>query len=83
MPQRDARRVILMDRSLVIGPGSSSHVRADGLAEPVVLHVRDGRLCCQTKEPVLVGDRPSSGGTGFPLGVNVRVGSVSFVVTKA
>jgi len=83
LPQRDARRVILMDRSLVIGPGSSSHVRADGLAEPVVLHVRDGRLCCQTKEPVLVGDRPSSGGTGFPLGVNVRVGSVSFVVTKA
>ncbi len=83
LPQRDARRVILMDRSLVIGPGPGSHVRADSLAEPVVLHVRDGRLCCQTKEPVLVGDRPSSGAAGLPLGVNVRVGSVSFVVTRS
>ncbi|MAE64109.1 MAG: hypothetical protein CMJ18_07515 [Phycisphaeraceae bacterium] len=40
----DTRRIILLDRSLVIGPGPASHVRADALDAPWVLTVRDGAL---------------------------------------
>jgi tetratricopeptide (TPR) repeat protein len=81
LPKTDARRVILLDRELVIGPGSASHVRADSLAEPVVLYVRDGRLCCRTKEPVQVNDAVQDGSAGLPLGSNVRIGPVSMVMT--
>ena len=81
LPKTDARRVILLDRELVIGPGSASHIRADSLDEPVVLYVRDGRLCCRTKEPVLVNDAVQDGSAGLPLGASVRIGPVSMVMT--
>jgi len=79
----DARRVILMDRSLVIGPGSAAQVRADALTGPVILYVRDGRLVCQTKEQVLLDEQPMSEQDGIRMGAHVRVGAVSFVVTEA
>lgn len=81
LPKTDARRVILLDRELVIGPGPASHVRADGLDEPVVLYVRDGRLCCRAKQPVQVNDAVQDGSAGLPLGSSVRIGPVSMVVT--
>jgi hypothetical protein len=81
LPRTDARRVILLDRELVIGPGSTSHVRADNLDEPIVLYVRDGRLCCRTKEPVSVNDAALDGSAGLPLGASVRIGPVSMVMT--
>ena len=83
LPRGDARRVILMDRSLVIGPGSSAQVRADALSEPVILYVRDGRLLCQTSQEVLLDERPITAQEGIRMGAHVCVGAVSFVVTKA
>jgi hypothetical protein len=83
LPRGDARRVILLDRSIVLGPGASAHVRADHLEEPVVLHVRDGRLFCRTNEEVMVDGHPMDRNAGIPAGAAVRVGSLSLVVTEA
>jgi hypothetical protein len=48
-PRADLRRVILLDRDLVIGPGSTAHIRSDQLTEPIVLNVRDGKLWCRNQ----------------------------------
>lgn len=82
LPRTDARRVILLDRELIIGPGAASHVRADMLAEPVVLYVRDGHLCCRAKEPVMAGEQVLEGPAGLPMATSIRIGSVSLVVTQ-
>ena len=82
-PRADVRRVILLDRELVIGPGPGAHVRVDELTEKVVLHVRDGRLLVQTPQPVLAGDRPVAPKTAVALGVHMKAGPVSFVVTRS
>ncbi|MBP7933704.1 MAG: hypothetical protein KA354_03555 [Phycisphaerae bacterium] len=81
LPRGDARRVILMDRSLVLGPGTTAHVRIDQLPEPLVLHLRDERLLCQGNAEVLVNETPVDAAAGIPIGANVRAGPVSFVVT--
>jgi hypothetical protein len=65
-PRADVRRIILLDRDLVIGPGASAHIRADALSEPAVLHIRDGRLWCR-KEPVFVGTTTRIDGTSLVI----------------
>lgn len=82
-PRADVRRVILLDRELVIGPGQTAHMRCDMTPEPIVLHVRDNRLFCRTTAEVEVNGQPMDREKGIPLGAHVRVGLVSFVVTKA
>jgi hypothetical protein len=82
-PRADVRRVILMDRELVIGAGSASHVRCDSTPDPIVLHVRDNRLFCRAAGEVEVDGQPLDREKGIPLGTHVRVGMVSFVVTRA
>jgi tetratricopeptide (TPR) repeat protein len=81
LPKCDARRIILLDREIIIGPGSAAHVRCDALPEPAMLHVRDGRMMCRTNQEVLVDGRPMDRHAGIPLGASVQVGAVSFVVT--
>jgi hypothetical protein len=66
-PRADLRRIILLDRELVIGPGSASHIRADHLSEPIALHIRDGRLWCRSQE--------------IAVGTPATVAGASFVVT--
>jgi hypothetical protein len=80
LPGSDARRVILMDRAMVMGPGPGTHVRADALQEPAVLVAVENRLMCRTGEAVLVDDRPMDRVRGLTLGARIRVGAVQFVV---
>jgi len=82
LPAGDVRQVILLDRSLVIGAGSSAHIRVDGLAEPIVLHVHDQRLICRSSVDVLVDERPLGRSRGIPVGAHVKIDAVSFVVTR-
>jgi hypothetical protein len=82
-PRADVRRVILLDRELVIGPGVGAHVRIDELTEKVVLHVKGGRLYAQTNQPVLVGGEEIAPRSAVPVGTHVKAGSVSFVVTRS
>jgi hypothetical protein len=90
----DVRRVILMDRDLILGPGPAAHVRTDAVPAAgggcgrVVLHVRDGRLWCECPGDRAIADAEAGGrpldphGT-VPFGVAVRAGGLSFVVTAA
>jgi len=79
-PRADVRRVILLDRDVILGPGIATHVRVDGAEENVILHVRDGRLFCESKAPAEVNGLAMDRMTGIPMGAHVKVGSVSFVV---
>jgi hypothetical protein len=83
LPQADIRKIILLDREMLLGPGPTAHIRADGLESQAVLHVRDGRLVCRTTMPVMVNDRPIEPAEGLPLGVPVRIGPVSVVIEEA
>jgi hypothetical protein len=80
-PTADVRRVILLDRDIILGAGLSTHVRVEGAEETVILHVRDGRLFCESKSPVEVNDGPMDRMTGIPMGAHVKVAGVSFVVS--
>lgn len=79
----DVRRVILMDRELVIGPGAAAHIRVDALPAPLVLQARDGRLLCAGNGPATVGQRVLERGEPLPLGAAVQCGGLSFVVLRS
>jgi hypothetical protein len=81
-PRSDVRRVILLDRDLVIGPGNGTHIRAEQLSGNVVLLVRDNRLFVQSETMVTVDGKPMDRAAGIPLGGHVDVGGLSFVVTR-
>ena len=61
----NARRVILMDDSLVIGPQSSAHIQSLSLERAMVIHWRDGELrirpmsrSMESSSDILALDRP-------------------------
>jgi tetratricopeptide (TPR) repeat protein len=84
-PRADVRRVVLLDRDLVIGPGPHAHVRADHMTAPLVLHLRDGRLMVEGEAAatVSVDGKPMDRLTGIPMGAHVTAGEASFVLTTA
>jgi hypothetical protein len=81
-PRSEVRRAILLDRDLIIGPGNGTHVRVEHASENIVLHVRSGRLFVESKQPVEVNGSPLDRASGIPLGAHVKVGAVSFVVSR-
>ena len=81
LPSGDVRRVILMDDSIVIGPGPLAHIRADQLPAPVVLYVRNGQLLARGPAPVFVNDQPMDEQAGIPMGARVRIGSMTMTAT--
>lgn len=82
LPRGDVRHVILADREVIIGPGPGSHIRCDEMDVPAVLVWRDENLVCQGKAPVRIDGRPARQ-AAIPLGAQVEIGPVSFVVTAA
>ncbi len=83
LPQADIRRVILLDRELVIGPGGAAHVRADQLPGRAVLQLGSDKLTCRTDCTVTRDNRPMDAAEGIPLGIPVRIGPVGMVVNRA
>ncbi len=82
LPGTDARRVILMDRSIVIGPGASAHVRVDDLTAPMILKAEGDGLTAKVAEPMTADGDPLDPRGGLPMGERLCVGPVAFVVTK-
>ena len=78
----DVREVILMDRDILIGPGKGNHIPAESLNETVTFYSHNGRLLSKAKEKVLVDDAPISDSEGIPIDKQVRIGQISFVLTK-
>jgi hypothetical protein len=81
-PRADVRRILLMDRELVLGPGGAAHVRADGLDQPVVLVLRDGRLLARSPIPLEAQGRVLDAEASVPLDTPIRAGSLGFVLTR-
>ena len=82
-PATDIRRVILLDRDVILGAGLATHIRVEDAEENVILHVRDNRLFCESKLPVEVNGAPMDRISGIAIDAHVKVGSVSFVVSAA
>jgi tetratricopeptide (TPR) repeat protein len=80
-PRSDVRRVILMDRDVVIGPGGASHVRVDSLNEPVMLFQRDGQLFLRGGTAVTMGDQPIDETTPLQANQPVRGAGFGLVIT--
>jgi tetratricopeptide (TPR) repeat protein len=71
-PRADVRRVILLDRELIIGPGPAAHVRVDSMSQPMVLQLQGGRLVRRT------GNGMEAIGVGRP----VAAGGMSLVIVQ-
>jgi hypothetical protein len=78
----DVRKIILMDRDILIGPNEGSHILAESLDETVALFTQNGRLLCRTKDKILVDDKTVSSTTGLPLNKQIRIGQISLVLTE-
>lgn len=78
----DVRRIILMDRDILIGPSTGDHIVAESLDETVALFVQNGRLLCKTKDRILVDDKPISSRAGLPVDKQIRIGRISLVLTE-
>jgi hypothetical protein len=78
----DVRRVILMDRDILVGPSAGDHIVAESLNETIALFVQNGRLLCKTKDRILVDDKPVSPRAGLPVDKQIRIGQISMVLTE-
>jgi hypothetical protein len=78
----DVRRIILMDRDILIGPTEGSHILAEGLDETIALFTQNGRLLCRAKDKILVNDKSVSPTAGLPVNEQIRIGQISLVLTE-
>ncbi len=75
LPRGDVRRVVLLDRDLIVGPGPAAHVRAASVSEPIVLSWRDGRLV-HRGTTVAAGSAAGVGDRVLPWDETVEVGAL-------
>ncbi|MCP4256187.1 MAG: hypothetical protein GY774_01515 [Planctomycetes bacterium] len=78
----DIRRIILMDRDILIGPNSGNHILAEFLDETITLCIQNGRLLCKTRQKILVDGKPMSSTTSLPTKKQIRIGQISMVLTE-
>jgi hypothetical protein len=78
----DVRRVILMDRDILVGPSAGDHIVAESLNETIALFVQNGRLLCKTRDRILVDDKPVNPRAGLPVDKQIRIGQISMVLTE-
>ena len=78
----DVRRIILMDRDILIGPTEGSHILAESLDETVALFTQNGRLLCRAKDKIMIDDKAVSSTAGLPLNKQIRIGQISLVLTE-
>lgn len=82
-PRSDVRRIILMDRELVIAPGGGSHIRLDSLSDALVLTQRDGQLFLRGGTAVTMADQPIDENTPLQPHQPIRGAGFGFVITPA
>lgn len=78
----DVRRIILMDRDILVGPSAGDHIIAESLNETMALFVQNGRLLCRAKDRILVDDKVVSARAGLPIDKQIRIGQASLVLTE-
>jgi hypothetical protein len=78
----DVRRIILMDRDILIGPNEGSHILAESLDQTIALFAQNGQLFCKAKDKILIDDKPVSSRAGLPVDKQIRIGQISLVLTE-
>ncbi len=78
----DVRQIILMDRDILIGPNTGSHIHAESLDETITLFVQNGRLLCKAQQAILVDEKPVSAKSGLPIEKQIRIGRLSMVLSE-
>jgi len=78
----DIRRIILMDREILVGPTEGNHILADSLDETIALFTQNGRLLCKAKDKIMVEDKQVSPAAGLPVDKQIRIGQISLVLTE-
>jgi len=78
----DVRRIILMDRDILIGSTEGSHILAESLDETVALFVQNGLLHCRAKDKILIDEKAVSSTSGLPFDKQIRIGQISLVLTE-
>ncbi|MBN1764495.1 MAG: hypothetical protein JW860_04495 [Sedimentisphaerales bacterium] len=81
-PRLDIREAILLDRELVVGPGSSAHIRTERAECKLVLMMQEGRLVCKTKEYIKINGQNQDKNTALPMETPVQIGDISLVLTR-
>jgi hypothetical protein len=82
LPGAAIRQVLLLDREIIIGPGSAAHVRSDDLAAPIVLQRRGEGLFCRSALEISIDGKSVGTAADIPMGAHVSVGSIHFVVAR-
>ncbi|MDW8262620.1 MAG: hypothetical protein RMJ35_08845 [Phycisphaerales bacterium] len=80
-PRSDVRRVLLMDRDVVIGPGGATHIRLDSLPEPIVLLQRQAELFLRGGTGLTMGDEPIDENRPLQSGLPIRGSGFGMVIT--
>jgi hypothetical protein len=78
----DVRRIILMDRDILIGSTQGSHIPAESLNETIALFVQNGLLHCKAKDRIMVDDKTVNSMSGLPFDKQIRIGQISMVLTE-
>lgn len=75
LPRADARRVILLDQSIMLAGNGAGHVQIPGLAEPIMIFISEGRLKCR------LGTRA---GVAVPveIGTPTEIGEIKIVISE-
>ncbi len=73
LPRGDLRRIVLLDRQLVVGAATTCHLRADTEGQPLILHLRDGQLCCPQAD----------GSIALNMNQSTTLGDVTLRLTEA
>ena len=76
------RQVLLLDREIIIGPGSTAHIRVDDLAAPVVLQKRGAGLLCRSAGQIAINDTPAGTMAEILENAPISIGSLRFVVVR-
>ncbi len=79
----DIRRVILMDRDILIGPAMGNHIQAGILNDTVTLFVQGEKLFCAAEHTVVIDGKPAGKRAALALNKQIRIGEISLVLTEA
>ncbi|MDB4614113.1 hypothetical protein OAH18_00340 [bacterium] len=57
-PAHSVDGIVLMSDNCLLGSGSDNHIQCEGWPSPVVLFKRDGKVCCKSREPLMLDGKP-------------------------
>jgi len=78
----DIRKVILMDRDILIGPSMAEHICTAQAQSKITLYLNQDRLLCRSDEQILVNNKPLDPRHGLVMNTPIKIGQLSLVLTE-